>query len=134
MLRRKIIQLSSSLGIDCVHFFDQGQSVARNGSALAPRKLVKSLCIVYSVSERLSGSIIIRLLARPYQELNGLFLYPSTYLIYILASCTTSFSVYVSLSKNSRLCLEPNFSAKADAKVRLIFHPTKLFENYFSKK
>ena len=45
------------------------------------------------------------------------------------------FSVYVSLSKNSLfLPSTPNFSAKADAKVRTIFHPCKYFKNFFREK
>ena len=46
----------------------------------------------------------------------------------MLASCTTSFSVYVSLSKNSFWGCLTGLSLKADAKVRLIFHSSKLFE------
>ncbi|MBQ5548903.1 MAG: hypothetical protein IIT33_08750, partial [Prevotella sp.] len=49
----------------------------------------------------------------------------------ILASCTTSFSVYVSLSKNSFLCAPKGLALKADAKVRLFFESPKLFEKNF---
>ena len=39
-----------------------------------------------------------------------------------------------SFKELSFLRLAPIFSAKADAKVRLIFQPTKLFPNYFAEK
>ena len=39
-----------------------------------------------------------------------------------------------SFKELSFLCLAPIFSAKADAKVRLFFQPTKLFPNYFAEK
>ena len=49
-----------------------------------------------------------------------------------LASCTTSLvSVYVNLSKNSFLCADATFSAKADAKVSTIFQTRKSFEKKF---
>ena len=56
MLRRNFIHFVSSLGIDCVHFFDQGQSVARNGSALAPNKVVQ-FCLFSLSQNALSGSL-----------------------------------------------------------------------------
>ena len=51
-----------------------------------------------------------------------------------LASCTTSLvSVYVNLSKNSFLCADATFSAKADAKVSTFFQTRKSFKKKFSK-
>ena len=62
--------------------------------SLAPRNLVKSLCIVYSVSERLSGSFFIRLLARPYQEIETVCFLPKyTYNIYSLLVLLLSLSM-----------------------------------------
>ena len=49
----------------------------------------------------------------------------------MLASCTTSFSVYVSLSKNSfGIALSGHF-LKAGAKVRLFSESPKLFRLFF---
>ena len=50
-----------------------------------------------------------------------------------LASCTTSFSVYVSLSKNSIFMPTRKNCAKADAKVQTIFKLPKLFRDFLQK-
>ena len=96
--------------------------------ALAPSKVVKSPLLSLS-QNALSGSIL-------NWNWNGLFLLPNTYIIiYTYCFSYYFFSVYVSLSKNSlSLPSAPNFSAKADAKVRTIFHPCKYFKNFFREK
>ena len=84
-------------------------------------------CVVSLSQNALSGSL--RKLKR--------FVLVTQYIYILYTYCFSYyfFSVYVSLSKNSLfLPSAPNFSAKADAKVRTIFHPCKYFQNFFREK
>ena len=91
-----------------------------------------------SVSERLSGSFFIRLLARPYQEIETVCFLPKRKLSIVNFQLSINkvsrflYYFFLCLCKSfkelSFLCPAPFFSAKAGAKVRLIFHSTKLFE------
>ena len=74
---------------------------------------------------------------RPSKKLKRFVLVTQVYTLYNIHTRFSYyfFSVYVSLSKNSlSLPSAPNFSAKADAKVRTIFHPCKYFQNFFREK
>ena len=60
---------------------------------------------------------------------------PGTYQIKICtASCTTFFSVYVNLSKNSTLSLPTRHWAKADAKVRIFSELPNFFKTFLMFK
>ena len=74
---------------------------------------------------------------RPSKKLKRFVLVTQVYTLYNIHTRFSYyfFSVYVSLSKNSLfLPSAPNFSVKADAKVRTIFHPCKYFQNFFREK
>ena len=92
MLRRKTLQLPSSLSIAQASFFNLKVKVWRcNGSAFAPRTLVKFLHVVSVCSERSYPVVSIE----AWRSIN----YPK---YFYFASCTTSL-FYVRLSKNSFL-------------------------------